>query len=224
MDQLDIIRKDFDRIAQLEDTTWNHNRHYHKSLLQYIPFHCQVSLDIGCGTGEFSRLLAERSEKVIGLDLSTEMLKRAENLSQDHPEISYQLENVMEYPLEPEQYDCIVSIATMHHLPVELILKRVKEALKPGGVFLILDLYQEETLSDLLVSAIASPINKVIGLVKTGRWRHSEEERQAWGEHGKNDEYMTLKEIRRISGQILPGVKVQRHLFWRYSLVWQKSL
>lgn len=223
MDQLDIIRKDFDRIAQLKDTSWNHNRHYHKFLLKHIPFHCQVSLDIGCGMGEFSRLLVERSEKVIGLDLSMEMLKRAEKLSQDYPEINYRLENVMDYPLETEQYDCIVSIATMHHLSMELIFKRVKEALKPGGVLLILDLYQEETLSDYLVSAIASPINKVIGVMKTGKWGHSEEERQAWGEHGKNDEYMTLKEIRRISGQILPGVKVQRHLFWRYSLVWRKS-
>jgi hypothetical protein len=33
---------------------------------------------------------------------------------------------------------------------------------------------------------------------------------------------LPLAEIRRICANRLPGAKVKRHLFWRYSLVWRK--
>jgi hypothetical protein len=32
----------------------------------------------------------------------------------------------------------------------------------------------------------------------------------------------TYAQMRRIAGQILPGVRYRRHLLWRYSLVWAK--
>lgn len=54
MDDREAIREDFDRIAALEEPIWNHNSHYHKLLLRYIPDGCETGLDIGCGTGEFT--------------------------------------------------------------------------------------------------------------------------------------------------------------------------
>ena len=33
---------------------------------------------------------------------------------------------------------------------------------------------------------------------------------------------MTLSEIRRKAGELLPGATIQRHVMWRYSLVWVK--
>jgi 2-polyprenyl-3-methyl-5-hydroxy-6-metoxy-1,4-benzoquinol methylase len=54
------IRDDFDRIALHDGSEWNHNNRYHNFLLQQLPLHCESILDIGCGTGEFSRLLAKR--------------------------------------------------------------------------------------------------------------------------------------------------------------------
>ena len=55
------IRDDFDRLALYDRDEWNHNNHYHRFLLKQLPSKCQTILDIGCGTGEFSRLLANRA-------------------------------------------------------------------------------------------------------------------------------------------------------------------
>src|SRR4051812_31512007 len=78
------IRSDFDRIALLPETGWNHNAHYHARLLNHIPRRCRRILEIGCGTGEFSRLLAARAESVLAIDLSPQMIRLARERSELH--------------------------------------------------------------------------------------------------------------------------------------------
>jgi len=218
----EIIKKDFDRIACVKETRWDHNLHYHKYLQKFIPAQMEAALDIGCGTGTFSRLLAKKANCVIGIDLSPEMIKRAESISKGNDNIDYRIENVMEYSFEENKYDCIVSIATMHHLPFQEVLEKIKKALRPGGVLLILDLYKHKSVTDLLLSLAAAPVNLVYTLLKTGRLRKSREEIEAWVEHGKHDKYMTIDELRAIYCKLSPGAILKRHLFWRYSLVWKK--
>lgn len=53
--------------------------------------------------------------------------------------------------------------------------------------------------------------------------KESEAARKAWAEHGKHDTYLTLAQLREICKKVLPGVKVKRHLLWRYSLTWRKK-
>ena len=62
------IQNDFDRIALHDQAGWDHNNHYHSFLLKQLPAHCKTILDIGCGTGEFSRLLASHAKRVVALD------------------------------------------------------------------------------------------------------------------------------------------------------------
>ena len=45
------------------------------------------------------------------------------------------------YDLPAEDFDCIASIATLHHLPLREIMLKMKAALKPEGVLLILWIY-----------------------------------------------------------------------------------
>jgi hypothetical protein len=33
---------------------------------------------------------------------------------------------------------------------------------------------------------------------------------------------MSLKQIKTVINRVMPGAHLQRHLFWRYSVVWQK--
>lgn len=222
MEDKEIIIKDFSKIAQLGEKKWDHNSYYHKFLLKHLPKQCERVLDIGCGIGEFSRLLSEKSKQVEGIDLTPEMISRAKELSTDFRNIDFKVEDVMEQDFDEDKYDCIASIATMHHLPFEEILNKVKISLKPGGVFMILDLYEQKTLGEKLSNLIAVPTNIICMLIKAGRLKASEEERRVWEEHGKNDRYMTISDIEKIANKVLPGVKVKRHFFWRYSLIWKK--
>jgi len=217
------IRADFDHIALLPADGWSHNSHYHDFLLKQIPARCTGALDIGCGTGAFSRLLAQRSEHVLALDLSPRMIEIATGRSIQYPNIDFQVADVMAWEFPREQFDCIASIATLHHLPLEETLTRMKNALRAKGVLLILDLFQLEGLSDALTELAAVPVHLVLRWIKTGRLREPRRVREAWAQHGQHDSYLTLSHIRQICAAVLPGARVRKHLLWRYSIVWKKT-
>ncbi len=109
------VRNDFDCIALNEQEGWNHNSHYHNFLLKQLPSQSETALDIGCGTGEFSRLLAKRADKVIAIDLSPNMIEVAKQRSQQYTNIDFQVADVFQWEFPQEQFDAIVSIATVHH-------------------------------------------------------------------------------------------------------------
>ena len=220
---LESIQSDFDRIALLADETWNHKAHYHRYLINQLPKGCRHILEIGCGTGEFSRRLAERAEKVLAIDLSPQMIRLARESSKLCPNIDFIEGDVMTYQLRDNQFDCIASLTTLHHLPMTGILKKIKKALKPGGVFICLDLYQRSNLNDLLFDAAAYPTSLFLTLIKTGKFRSSKEVREAYAEHGKTDIYLTVPQIEQVCARFLPGALVRRHLFWRYSIIWEKE-
>ena len=213
------IENDFDKIAGLKQNKWDHNSHYYKFLLRRIGKRRSNSLEIGCGSGEFCKLLALQSERVIGIDLSPKMIEKArENAS--NSSISFINRDITECNYAKGSFDCIVSIATMHHLPYKAVLEKARKWLRSDGIILILDLYKSDTPVDYLYSLIASPINLLLCLVKNKRLKQTPEEAEYWREHAKHDKFMTIKEIRNIADEVMPGAKVKRHLFWRYSLVW----
>jgi len=216
------VRADFDRIALVSGEGWNHNDHYHPYLLKHLPHNCQTALDVGCGTGTFARLLAARSQQVVAIDLSPEMIRIARESSIAWPQIDYRVIDLMEWDIPNESFDCIASIATLHHLSLESVLPKLRDALKPGGVLMVLDLYRAETVGDVLRSLAAIPLSVAYKWAKAGRVRQSEEARQAWEAHGANDVYPPVSAVRACCDQFLPGAVVRKHLFWRYSLIWQK--
>jgi len=180
-------------------------------------------LEIGCGTGEFSRLLAARAEKVLAVDLSPQMIRLARERSRLHANVEFVEADVMSYQLPDEEFDCVATLTTLHHLPAEPILRKVRDALKPGGVFVCLDLYQRSDLSDWLFDGVAYPASVLLRLLKTGRPRPPKDVREAYAEHGKTDTYLTLRQVEQACALVLPDALVRRHLFWRYSIVWKKE-
>lgn len=218
-----VIREDFDRIALLSRETWNQNNHYHPFLLRQIPSPCREALDIGCGKGAFSRLLAGRSDRVTAVDHSPEMIRIARERSAQYSNIDYQTADILAWPWPENHFECIVSIATLHHLPLEEILRRCVSALTVGGTLVVLDLYKESSIADYLASALAVPVSAGLRIARTGRLRDPRTVREAWAQHGKHEHYLTLGEVSGVCARILPGAKVRRHLLWRYSLVWRKG-
>lgn len=192
----DIIRDDFDQIAAFSDEGWNHNNDYHSFLLRQLPPYLTTALEIGCGIGTFARLLALRSEQVLALDLSPEMVRVAQERSVEFPNVRYEIADVMTYSLPDAHFDCIASIATLHHVPLDVALHKMKRALKPGGTILVLDLVvQELNLSTLLYNSLAIAVSLTRKLVYTGRLRSSPEARAAWKAHSEHDTYLPLHEV-----------------------------
>lgn len=217
-----IIQADFDRLALFSREEWNHNSHYHSFLLKHVPPRCSNALELGCGTGTFARLLAERAEHVLALDLAPQMIRIAQERSGHLSNIDFQVADALAWEFPPEQFDCIVSIATFHHLPMEQMLIKMKAALAPNGTLIVLDLFQA-SLSDMFTIILAIPVNFALKYLKTGRVRQPQAVREAWAEHGQHDTYMSLSQLRQICKTILPGAQLKKHLLWRYSLIWKKG-
>jgi ubiquinone/menaquinone biosynthesis C-methylase UbiE len=218
-----VIQADFDRIALVSRDGWDHNQHYHSFLLKHIPVSCQKALDVGCGTGAFSRLLAERSDRVVALDLSPHMIEIAKERSKLYSNIEFQVGDATRSEFPVGGFDCIASIATLHHLPIEEMLLKMGEALRVGGTLAILDLYESASPRDALTGIVAVPVSLVLRLIETGRLREPRQVREAWARHGSHDTYPAFEEVGRICRRALPGAEVRKHLFWRYSIIWRKT-
>jgi ubiquinone/menaquinone biosynthesis C-methylase UbiE len=216
------IREEFDRIALLMERHGSVRDVYRNYLSQQFPPHFENALEIGCGTGEFARLLATRARSVVAVDLSPQMIRLAEARSANCRNIEYLQGDVMRLSLPAEGYDCIVSMATLHHLPLGEALLKMKDALKPNGVLIIHDLVAADGLVERFRSALAYPVSVARRFWKAGRMRAPREVREAWAEHGKGEVYLTLNEVSEMCQQYLPGARIQRHLMWHYTVVWHK--
>jgi len=94
-------------------------------------------LDIGCGDGVLTALIASRVPEghVLGIDSSPEMINLAKTLfpQEKHPNLEFKVLDVREMDFERE-FDVVFSNACLHwvkdHLPV---LEKIKKSLKPGG-------------------------------------------------------------------------------------------
>ncbi|BAZ44912.1 hypothetical protein NIES4102_19290 [Chondrocystis sp. NIES-4102] len=216
------IKQDFDRIALLEQKLWDHNRHYHSFLLKQLPIKGNIALDIGCGTGDFSRLLAQRFNKVIALDLSPTMIAIAKQRSQAYQNIEFLVGDILKWHFPLEKFDAIASIATVHHLPLDQLLPSLKSALKCQGKLVILDLVRYEYPQDILREINSLVLNPLLTILINGKLKASQEELEAWQKHASTDTYLTLTQAKEIYSNFLEKAKIMQHLFWRYSVVWQK--
>ncbi|MFN2491673.1 MAG: class I SAM-dependent methyltransferase [Pyrinomonadaceae bacterium] len=235
---MSTIQQEFDRIALVSEDGSTQNDHYHNFLLRHLPPNCHDALEIGCGKGGFARRLAEHSQRVLALDLSPEMIRIARERSTQFPNIDFQLADISDRPLTDQSFDCIATIATLHHIPIEETLLKIKAALKPGGVLLVLDLFEPARvskslragpsaslvagLSDSLLNLLAIPVSVSLRFIHQGRLLPRREVRAAWQAHERHDSYATMPEVHALCARILPGAIIRKHLLWRYSIVWKK--
>jgi SAM-dependent methyltransferase len=220
----DSVQADFDRLALLPPGGLDHNAQYHRTLLRQLPSCMGEALDLGCGTGDFARLLAARADRVLALDFSANMIAAARERSAGAANLQFLQADALTWDWPVERFDCVASIATLHHLPLEPMLQKAKAALRAGGTLLVLDLRRTGNWVEwFLLNSVAMPASAALRLFHDGRLVRQAEERRLWNEHAKSDHYLTVAEVRRICKPILPGAKVRRHLLWRYSLVWRKS-
>ena len=98
-------------------------------------------LDLGCGTGIFSFLFEPFGpEKIVGIDLSEEMLKIAEQKKKEKQSkvtfLSGDAKNAACYVKEP--FDFIYSSTTTHYIDdLEMLFLNISKCLKPDGTCIL---------------------------------------------------------------------------------------
>lgn len=190
------------------DRRWNHNTHYHRLALR-LAGTASSALDVGCGEGLLTRELhAAGVARVTGVDVDAEQVARARSQADDG--LRYLVGDVVEVP-HGEQFDLVTCFATLHHLDLVDGLRRLRDLVSPGGHLVVVGLARVGTPADAALSAAAVPAAMVADRAR-GVWEHGATVRDP--EH-------TYGEVRTAARSILPGARWRRHLYWRYSLVWQ---
>lgn len=212
----------FNQVALLPDN-WDHNQQYQGYMLRQIrQVKPELGLEIGCGTGEFCRKLAQKCSRVIGIDVAPAMIAEAQKRNAAD-NIEYQESDVNNFLAgKKNTFDVITSIAAFHHMDMEETLLQCKMALKAGGVLVIQDLYHENTLTFKLLSLFGTIVNPLFMLIKNRRLWVTKEERQVWTAHSQDDHYNTFAQIRALANKALGKIEIKRHIFWRYTLTYRK--
>ncbi len=89
-------------------------------------------LEIGCGTGFFTKEIVKKPVKLIAIDISPELIEIAKkNISS--PNVEFIIENAYQMKFEDNAFDTVLGSSVLHHLDVEAALKEIYRVLKPGG-------------------------------------------------------------------------------------------
>ncbi|XP_057192790.1 putative methyltransferase DDB_G0268948 isoform X2 [Triplophysa rosa] len=92
----------------------------------------QLAVDLGCGTGQNSRLLAPHFQQVVGMDISESQLEEARAL-QGFPKLSYKVGKAEELPFPDGSVDLLTAASAAHWFDPESFLKEAVRVLKPCG-------------------------------------------------------------------------------------------
>ncbi|HEY3894046.1 MAG TPA: class I SAM-dependent methyltransferase [Pseudonocardiaceae bacterium] len=98
------------------------------------------ALDIGCGTGRYSLMLADRYDEVVAVDLAPSMIEIAER-DRSRPNISYQVRDVLS--MTPERdgvFDLVLALGCVINVgPPEVVLDHFRRLTAKNGLLLIME-------------------------------------------------------------------------------------
>lgn len=91
-------------------------------------------IEFGCGTGAFTKYLADYNLEIIGVDISEECISYAKK--NEIKNTKFIVGDIEHLDFEDNSFDIVVASGVLHHFPDFLeVLKEAYRVLKPGGRF-----------------------------------------------------------------------------------------
>src|SRR5437870_3927747 len=104
-------------------------------------------LDVGCGSGWATRLLAESAFEgtVTGIDISDEMIRVARESSRSFPNVDFEIASAEQLPFKDNEFTHAFSMESLYYYRnIPRALKEIHRVLEGGGLFVaVVDLYWE---------------------------------------------------------------------------------
>lgn len=131
---LNSVRMDYDTIAAHFSDTRTQQWPTVRALLQRFVQPGNTVLDLGCGNGRLADMTDEIKANYIGVDVSAELIARAQQLRPKH---DFRIGTMMQIPLANNSVDHTFLIASLHHIPSFAyrlhVLEEVKRVTRSGG-------------------------------------------------------------------------------------------
>ena len=145
-------------MTTLHDTNWNatlyDNKHdfvfkYGEDVVKLLaPAKGERILDVGCGTGYLTHLIAQAGARVTGIDNSASMIERAQAA---YPDLDFRIMSATDFHF-PTPFDAVFSNAALHWvLDKESAVDRIAQALRPGGR-LVLEMGGKGNTEEIIVA------------------------------------------------------------------------
>jgi ubiquinone/menaquinone biosynthesis C-methylase UbiE len=149
-----ISKNTFDNIANTYEQTYEG---YHSGLLypeildivKNIP--ARRILDVGCGSGNFLKLIENFDAEIFGIDFSEPMLEFAKKALDK--KVKLVLGDAEKLPWEDSFFDVVICLDSFHHYPrPNIVLKEMKRVLSDSGTLVIADPYIPKWLKRQIVN------------------------------------------------------------------------
>lgn len=212
-----MLRTRLDRFNQRHP--WSHNDHFGRWIARQVSASgARNVLDVGCGTGNLVARLRRHATTVTGLEPDPATHRLAAERFADDAEVD--IIGTDFAGRDPQRrWDAVTMVAVLHHLPLAPTLRELRGCLTSGGRLVVVGCHRAIGALDLLADLPSILANPVIGLVKHPS-RAAAPPRHMSAPTAEPAE--TLADIRAVVEQELPGARIRRRLFWRYSLVFDE--
>jgi len=133
------LKSTYNKIAEDWDNDHTHDEWWKLGLEKFVALLKPGSsvLDVGCGSGVKSEILAKKGMTVTGIDFSEKMLEIAKRRA---PNGDFQLVDLYDLSAFNKKFDGIFAQAVLLHIPkkdIEKVIHSLKEKLNPGGYFYV---------------------------------------------------------------------------------------
>jgi len=123
-------------------------------------------LDLGCGTGWTSRMIAKavannaKQGQVVGLDLADEMIRRARAASKEYENVMFVLGSAQEIPWGENFFDKVLSVESFYYYAdQDRALAELFRVLAPKGeLYILINLYRDNHYSLRWVDELKIPL------------------------------------------------------------------
>lgn len=158
--------------------------------------------------------------EVVGIEPDAETFTRARDTVAEIENATVRIAPFDPDTFRDESFDLVTFVAVLHHLPLAETLEVARGLLRPGGRLVIVGLAREVP-ADLPWSVSSMLLNPLIGLIRHPRHAQAIPENMM---APTSEPTETFEQIASIAREMLPGVKIRRGLFWRYTAVWVRSV
>jgi arsenite methyltransferase len=128
-------------------------------------------LDVGCGSGWATRVMAEYATngRVVGIDISDEMIELSTSTSGDYRNISFEVASAENLPFPDNEFTHAFSMESLYYYSrIDVALKEIYRVLQNHGSFVtVVDLYAENEPSHQWIPTLKVPVQ----LLSTAEYR-----------------------------------------------------